>query len=475
MSADVAQGGAGGADAGRNSTGGTGGDGDGGGVLNAGATVSLLDATLDSDLAQGGAGVNGHAQAGAGGAGLGGALNTSGSKVTVTASTVSNSTARGGNGGNGGIAAGDGGDGQGGGLFAANTTVALINATVADNTGRGGNGGAGGARTPPTTGGSPGSGGNGGAGGAGQGAGLYTASGTITLTSATVAFNVTQAGNGGAAGPSGGTAGSVGAEDGGGFANPGATVNLQNALIAKNTAVTAPDFEGTVATSDHDLVGDGTGSTGPSAANGDQVGTAASPIDPHLSTLGNHGGPTASLALLPGSPAINAGDNNAAPGKTDQRGLARIAGGAIDMGSVEYQVDLAVTMRPIPAFVTAGHRITYVITVSNLGPDPAGAVVMTDALPVQLTFNSLRAPAGWTESFPVAGSTGTVALSGGALAAPRVKHRHTIIASARFTLVVTVAAGTAGATQISNTATVGPTAGDPNSGNNSVTETTMVS
>ena len=57
--------------------------------------------------------------------------------------------------------------------------------------------------------------------------------------------------------------------------------------------------------------------------NGNQVGVA----DPGLGTLGDNGGPTQTIALLPGSPAIDAGSNALAvdpttglPLTTDQRG-----------------------------------------------------------------------------------------------------------------------------------------------------------
>ena len=39
--------------------------------------------------------------------------------------------------------------------------------------------------------------------------------------------------------------------------------------------------------------------------NGNQVGVA----NPGLAPLGNYGGPTRTIALLPGSPAIDAGSN----------------------------------------------------------------------------------------------------------------------------------------------------------------------
>jgi hypothetical protein len=61
-------------------------------------------------------------------------------------------------------------------------------------------------------------------------------------------------------------------------------------------------------------------------------------VDPLLGPLANNGGPTFTHALLPGSPAIDAG-NPAIPDPppTDQRGFARIYGPAIDLGAVEAQ------------------------------------------------------------------------------------------------------------------------------------------
>ena len=56
--------------------------------------------------------------------------------------------------------------------------------------------------------------------------------------------------------------------------------------------------------------------------------------DPRLDTLKDNGGFTPTLALLPGSPAIDAGDNAACPA-TDQRGVTRPQGAACDIGAYE--------------------------------------------------------------------------------------------------------------------------------------------
>ncbi len=56
---------------------------------------------------------------------------------------------------------------------------------------------------------------------------------------------------------------------------------------------------------------------------------------PLLGTLGNHGGPTQTIPLLPGSPAIGAGTTGAGIPTTDQRGVART--GHNDIGAFQSQ------------------------------------------------------------------------------------------------------------------------------------------
>jgi predicted outer membrane repeat protein len=55
---------------------------------------------------------------------------------------------------------------------------------------------------------------------------------------------------------------------------------------------------------------------------------------PLLGPLGNYGGNTQTIPLLPGSPAIDAGDNAACPA-TDQRGVSRPQGAGCDTGAFE--------------------------------------------------------------------------------------------------------------------------------------------
>ena len=99
-------------------------------------------------------------------------------------------------------------------------------------------------------------------------------------------------------------------------------------------------------------IGDGTGSTGlVNGTNDNQVGTAAAPINPQLGPLADNGGPTRTVAPLPGSPAIDrGGPDPVLTGlglSTDQRGRARVTslgfvatpadGDGRDVGAVEAQ------------------------------------------------------------------------------------------------------------------------------------------
>src|SRR5262249_45755578 len=125
---------------------------------------------------------------------------------------------------------------------------------------------------------------------------------------------------------------------GGGIVSTAGTATIRNTLVAQNLAATDPDVVGTFASQGHNLIGDGTGGAG-FTSSGDQVGNSGAPIAPHLGLLQDNGGPTQTMALLAGSPAIDAGDNAAPPGVYDQRGIGypRITGGALDIGAFEVR------------------------------------------------------------------------------------------------------------------------------------------
>ena len=65
--------------------------------------------------------------------------------------------------------------------------------------------------------------------------------------------------------------------------------------------------------------------------------------------------------------------------------------------------DLGVTVADSPDPVLAGNMVTYTITVSNNGPDPAIDASLSDPLPAGTTFVSLSSPGGWSCSTPSVG------------------------------------------------------------------------
>ncbi|GAB5513789.1 right-handed parallel beta-helix repeat-containing protein [Rhodopirellula baltica] len=71
----------------------------------------------------------------------------------------------------------------------------------------------------------------------------------------------------------------------------------------------------------------------------DQSGTTSSPLDPDLGPLQDNGGFTLTHAPLPGSPVVDGGDDALVTLlATDQRGLDRVEGNAVDIGAVEQRV-----------------------------------------------------------------------------------------------------------------------------------------
>jgi CSLREA domain-containing protein len=129
---------------------------------------------------------------------------------------------------------------------------------------------------------------------------------------------------------------------------------INNSIVAHNTRNgEATDVVTLVSkpTISHSLIGSNFGSDFPEApigspdANGNLIGGPIhGAIDPLLGPLADNGGPTLTHALLPGSPAIDAGDPALVAGvddtpEFDQRGepFRRIAGGRIDIGAFESQ------------------------------------------------------------------------------------------------------------------------------------------
>ena len=263
----------------------------------------------------------------AGGDARGGALSCSG-LVLVSNCTAAGNAATGGAGGAGGAGGrlydygydggpgGTGGDAHGGALSCSG--LALVNCTAAGNLTIGGTGGEGGpgAYSFHMT-------GNGGAGGYGGDAYAMLSGVADALTNCTLALNQAAGGAGGAGGRAGG--GSPGAPGAGGAVS-GGLVNgstVLNCVLATNQPANCSGWVNDIG---HNLSSDAGCFTNSTSGNG---------VDPRLAPLAMNGGPTLTMALLPGSPAIDAGNTSLAPA-TDQRGFPRPAGVAADIGAFEY-------------------------------------------------------------------------------------------------------------------------------------------
>ena len=281
-----------------------------GGALCSLGVMEVTDSTFLSNSVAGAAGSWGegspyppfHTTGGLpGGQAQGGALFNGGTGV-VSDSTFAWNKATGGDGGSGGSgndveggAGGPGGDGGaalGGAVFGGGVT-AMVNCTLGWNEGLGGAGGSGGngpapydwpQAIPP--------GGDGGSGGVGVGA-----SGPVFLTNCTVAFN---SGTGGAAGDGGGGGPSGHAGSAGNSGGPVSGAMLVNTLLVSNLPTNG--LTAAIINTNYNLWAD----------------TAAGIIGP----LADNGGPTLTMALLQGSPAIDAGDGRRRPldGPAGRRG-----------------------------------------------------------------------------------------------------------------------------------------------------------
>lgn len=127
--------------------------------------------------------------------------------------------------------------------------------------------------------------------------------------------------------------------------------------------------------------------------------------------------------------------------------------------------DLRIAKDDSPDPTVANGIVAYTLTVTNRGPAAASTVTVTDTVPANTTFEAITAPVGWTCTTPAYGGTGVVSCANTTLA---------VSATATFVLHVRVAAGTPAGTSLSNTASVGAATPDPDSGNNTDTEPTLV-
>lgn len=273
----------------------------GGGIANDRGSVTVMSSTFSGNNATGGGG---------------GIFNDTGRTLTVTNSTLSGNTAVSGTGSGtgGGIAnfgtltvtdstlSGNRTDYEGGAIYNEGGTVTATNSTLANNS----------------------------ADQFGGGVMNRSTGATVTLTNTTVVGN--------AVGNVANRRGSAG----GGISGAG-MLFLTNTIVAGNTSFGMPfDINGVQTTNQYSLVGG----------------------NPLLSALASNGGPTQTMAPLPGSPAIGAGDPSvcdsttipaAAPvGGKDQRGVTRPSS-LCAIGAVE---PLLSAISPTSGSITGGANVT---------------------------------------------------------------------------------------------------------------------
>ncbi|MBI1761578.1 MAG: putative Ig domain-containing protein [Acidobacteria bacterium] len=199
--------------------------------------------------------------------------------------------------------------------------------------------------------------------------GIYHFSGTLILTNSTVSGNTASTSGGGIYNAFGMVtatnstiSGNSSATSGGGIYNDSGTYNLSNTIVANSASgMDCSRFGGTL-NAQFSLIKDGLG-----CVNGTNLNNLTG--DPRLSPLGNFGGPTQTHALLPGSPAINAGTNTGAPA-TDQRGIARPQQTMVDIGAFEsrgFTLALAGGNNQ-SAFVNTAFANPLAVTVTAIDP-----------------------------------------------------------------------------------------------------------
>lgn len=114
-------------------------------------------------------------------------------------------------------------------------------------------------------------------------------------------------------------------------------LEMQSTIVANNDVGAGATFAAGI-DADDALVTSGANNLVMGAGTAITLPTDTLTVDPMLLPLADNGGPTRTLALRAGSPAIDAG-NNAAAFEFDQRGegYARVSGAAADIGAFEIQ------------------------------------------------------------------------------------------------------------------------------------------
>ena len=206
----------------------------------------------------------------------------------------------------------------------------------------------------------------------GGGGAISVGAGTVEIVNSTFYGNAAPSANGGAINSNFAAAftvedstvdGNTSGDRGGGIytiSGPySAQTTLSNSIVAGDSARSSgPDISGAVTSQGHNLV------LNPNGASG-LVSTDIEGVDPKLAPLGNYGGPTQTLALLPGSPAIGGGVPVSGV-TTDQRGYPRPPTNP-DIGA--YQTDQQVVTTTADS---GAGSLRQALLVANAFPPPSG-------------------------------------------------------------------------------------------------------
>ncbi len=201
------------------------------------------------------------------------------------------------------------------------------------------------------------------------GGGIYNMNGTLAITDSTFDNNSASSG-------------------GGRIYNSNSTLTVTNSLLGANTAQMGPDVVnyGTI-TATYNVIQDGADSDIVDGENGNQVGTTANPLDPLLDPAGlqDNGGPTQTIALMSGSPALATGNPDLAIDvdgeklEFDQRGpgFQRIIDEQVDVGALQNQPPVAVDDE---ATTAADVAVVIDVLANDWDPDgdPLAVIAVTD-------------------------------------------------------------------------------------------------
>ncbi len=246
----------------------------------------------------------------------------------------------------------------------------------------------------------------------GSGGGIFSQN-TLTASNCTIAGNSALAGGSGGGITNHGTltasnctvAGNS-ATNAGGIDNVyGGSATLNNTLVAGSTSggdLYNDSSDHSVFSGAYDLIGDGSDLSS---------FTHSLSGNPLLAPLGNYGGPTQTMALLLGSPAIDAGsvalavDTNGNPLTTDQRGAGfpRILNNTVDIGAFESQ-GFTITL-------SSGSNQSALVNTAFAGPLVVAVAANNPAEPVAGGIVTFTAPTSGASAV-LSGSPATVGSNG---------------------------------------------------------------